>query len=502
MHVIFELANMSRGIDYSKWDKILKDLDSDSDSNENDVDIPTSKAAPTSTPLYTTKPSKYSSYDGRVPQVTRLKNPSSVTIGPNGATLFPSSVSSSHQTTKTSKQKKQKIKTNSKSKTKTSKSKKQSNKATATNTTTNTTTSPKPRKVSKSILFSNLLEKWTHNGGISFNNNKRDDGIEYFWSQTRDDIVIRFLIPSNIKSKDIEINMKYDFKTESHSLTVLFKNNFGICWINNKKFSKLIKNDQISQSDTNNDSNNNLNSSRNRNFDNLNAQPNQFNIDWEIDNIDWNNVEINLPVLDTKQDDEKKSNENVSCKDNNSLCKDIDIDLSDCTVFEDRFGFLLYSHEISKIFKEKGYRLLKFEFEKHNPQLSSNVINWWKCVFEGDKPIDMSKQIKDRRTSVEKMKNLWNSANKGFLDKIRQDQENISQSMVEPTKMMTDLNLIDEQKQIDTSETTETSERTNDNDIVLPTTDKAQNSDVIETGKQPNGQVSNTTDNDGMIDVD
>lgn len=166
---------MSKTLDYSKWDKIADNLDTSDDDVDEDDDLQMNNNNTSNEPETTNNfPS---------PQVTRLDKPSSVTIGPNGVSINPSSF--------------------------THKQKPNENLINELNKDLEFPIESKQNNTENGLA---IIEKWFENGGI---HNK-----EYLWSQTRDNVNIKFLIPKNIKHK----NIKIEYNNEINELKIFINN--------------------------------------------------------------------------------------------------------------------------------------------------------------------------------------------------------------------------------------------------------------------------------------
>eukprot|EP01084_Bolivina_argentea_P242730 407115_1 len=121
--------------------------------------------------------------------VTKLSKPSSVTIGPQGVKIHETNSSTNPINQETKKQ---------------------------------------PTIKSKTVSLSSLIEQWTRNGGIH--------DFEYFWSQTADELVIRFLIPKSARAKNVQIG--FDANNRHFNCTITTNDNQ---WILKKVFSRKLK---------------------------------------------------------------------------------------------------------------------------------------------------------------------------------------------------------------------------------------------------------------------
>ena len=215
------------GIDYSKWDKIVAEMSSSDEDNTYPQVLP--DQGPVGNDI---NMSDFMQHDeelsSKLANVTRLKKPSSVTIGPQGTTINP-------KPTKPTKPKTNPLPQSSNAANddplslhlqkpyRPAPKKDDEKKQNETETTEKEEILP-----TISMNLSSLLSKWTHNGGIH--------KFEYLWSQTADELIIRFLIPSTTKGKHVKIN----FNAESKQ----FKCNIishGREWNVNKTFSRKLK---------------------------------------------------------------------------------------------------------------------------------------------------------------------------------------------------------------------------------------------------------------------
>ena len=166
---------MSKGLDYSKWNKIIENMD----TSDDDDDLTT-----------------YNDNDtlGVGPaNVTKLDKPSRVTIGPNGATINTPTFDGDVMNPKVFKQTKGNNYDDNI---------RELNEDMDINVDRNDDV-----KVSSDDRDSNdkrQIDKWFENGGIH--------GNEYIWSQSRDNVLLKYFIPKSAKKKDIKIKYNNDKK--------------------------------------------------------------------------------------------------------------------------------------------------------------------------------------------------------------------------------------------------------------------------------------------------
>eukprot|EP01084_Bolivina_argentea_P097246 174834_1 len=171
---------MSTGIDYSKWDKMVAEMSSSEEEDPYPQVLPSTDTNTNNNEIDFDYDENLSSKHAKV---AKLKKPSSVTIGPQGVTINP-----------------------------TKKCKKP-------NTSLHQ---------SISCSLSLLLTTWTHNGGIH--------NFDYLWSQTADELVVRFFVPITTRGKHVKIG--FNAKEKSFLCNIITNGNK---WNINKTFSRKLK---------------------------------------------------------------------------------------------------------------------------------------------------------------------------------------------------------------------------------------------------------------------
>lgn len=311
------------GIDYSKWDKMVAEMSSSDDDNTNDNDNGDED-------VY-----HDAALSSKHANVTRLQKPSSVTIGPQGVTINPTSTTN----TKSSLQHVQ-----------SSCNADSNNAQNANGEEKKQEIAHKPMSSSSSIStdLSSLLSGWTHNGGVH--------NFDYLWSQTAEEIVIRFLVPLHTKAKHVQIGFEKD-KNEFHC-TVLAQH--GREWILNKRFARKLK-ESVEE---------------------------EAKLEWELCNVD---------IFNYNHDALKHTMQEI-------------LAASDVKAVDDDKVLIQYAQRLSEC------RFLKVTVEKE--RINERIIEWWDHVFVDDTKIDLKRRIKDRKTDACKMNDVWKSAHQQFKQKV------------------------------------------------------------------------------------
>lgn len=370
------------GIDYSKWDKIVADMSDSEEDNQDQPNIDPSMGMGMNPGMagmgmngmmnnlnmnnfnmdnfnmndfnMNNFMQRDEALSSKHANVTKLTKPSSVTIGPQGATITPKMNKQETETTQN-----QEFDPSNFAQTlhdkfpKPSASDKYHNSKDSIPKSSNPFNSSlhqqqKPKQAedekeevaqSISMSLSSLLSKWTHNGGIH--------KFEYLWSQTADELVVRILIPSTTKGKHVKIN--FNAESKQFKCNVVNSNNkLNI----NKTFARKLKE----------------------------SDEEDANLDWEL---------CDIPVFSF--DNQKLKDVLKDILGSDELCMDYVSKLSSC-------------------------RFLKISLEKE--KINDRIIEWWDNVFVDDTKIDLNARIKDRKTDANKMKEIWNNAHKGFKERI------------------------------------------------------------------------------------
>lgn len=324
---------MSKGIDYSKWDKMVADM-SDSE-NEDDPYLAQSFADKFINE--NDKPTYDEDLSSGPAKVTRLKQPSSVTIGPQGATISPNGINPKSSISNGSKS--EIVSTTSVS-SKLTKSAANIMDKSSKSLRHDSTPTLIPRQIS--VALSSLITKWTHNGGVH--------NFDYLWSQTADELVIRFLVPMATRSKCVEI--KFDAESKAFWCNIKVS---GREWTLKKTFCRKLKA----------------------------SEEEDAGMDWTL---------CDVPVFNWDHSTLKDTmnailGENVEQK-------------------EQEKEFVKYAQRLSEC------RFLKVTLEKE--RINNRIIEWWDMVFEGDMKIDLEQRIKDRKTDPKKMKDIWKMTHDQF----------------------------------------------------------------------------------------